>query len=124
MTTVRKQLETQLSDDWAAIPGLASVRVIATERELDPPRKPTALIRQKLVGRAPAAPQGVRRVELLLTLISPHEDLDRAGDELEDLVLEVLDYLGGRIPHEDATAVAYGNRLAYDIPLHLYATKD
>lgn len=64
-------------------------------------------------------------VSVLLTVVSPHQDLDRAADQLDVLVtaaLSDLDALG--IRHDDADEVAYDNRLAYDIPLTVYAPKD
>jgi hypothetical protein len=61
---------------------------------------------------------------LLLTLISPFEDFDKAGDDLDALVYAALDYLDTRYIHEDATAVMYGDRLAYDIPFTVTASKD
>ncbi|NYF29236.1 hypothetical protein [Microbacterium sp. JAI119] len=122
--SVRKDVEAQLGADWADIPPLAALRVIATERELDDITQPTALIRAKSYDRTPAAPQSHRNVGLLLTLISPHLDLDRAGDQLDDITTAALDYLDTRFSHEQATAVGYGARLAFDIPLTVIASKE
>lgn len=121
---IAKELESLLTEDWADRPEFDGVRIIATERDLGDVQQTTALIRWKSVGPFPEAPKSHRSVGLLLTLISPHLDLDRAGDELATLTIAVLDYLDTRYRHEDATAVAYANRLAFDIPLTVIASKD
>ena len=122
--SIRTDLADALRTDWASIPALGGVRVVATERELDDVTVPTALIRQKTVTRTPQAPQSHRSIGILLTLISPHLDLDRAGDQLDDIVPAALDYLDPRYGHEEATAVGYAKRLAYDIPLTVIASKE
>lgn len=123
-TSVRAQIASQFKTDWEGVPDLQRLRVLASERNLDIPSKPTALIRQKSVGVFPQAPLSHRSVRLLLTLISPFEDFDKAGDDLDALVYAALEYLDTRFVHEDATAVMYGDRLAYDIPFTVIATKD
>lgn len=121
--SVRKEVGAKLAADWKSVPALAGLQVLATERSLDAIHADTALIRQTSIGRAPQAPQGAQEVRLLLTLISAHEDLDRAADDLDDYVEAVLDYLPRAFRHEDATAVAYSDRFAYDIPLIITAKK-
>lgn len=122
--TIAKDMEAQLTTDWAAIPALAVLRVIATERGLDDITQPTALIRTKSYDRTPAAPQSHRNVGLLLTLISPHKDLDRAGDQLDNITTAALDYLDTRFSHEQATSVGYDACLAFDIPFTVIASKE
>lgn len=122
--SVRTEIADMLTADWADIPALAGVRVIATERAIDEIDQPTALIRVKTVGKAPAAPLSHRNVGLLLTLISPHLDLDLAADELDELTAAALDYLDTRFIHEDATTVGYVESLAVDIPLTVLAAKE
>ncbi|MCR2785435.1 MULTISPECIES: hypothetical protein [unclassified Microbacterium] len=119
--TVRKELEALLQEDWAEIPELADFRVIATERGLDVIEQPTVLIRMTSIQREPSAPQVSRRVELVLTLISPLLDLDEAGDQLEEVTLAALDYLGPRFIHGTASVVGYNANLAVDIPLTIIA---
>lgn len=122
--SVRKQVAAKFAADWKTIPALAGLRVVATEADLGAIHVDTALIRQKSIGRAPAAPQGAQTVRLLLTLVSAHEDLDRAADDLDGYVEAALDYLPKAFLHGDADAVAYSDRLAYDIPLTITAKKD
>lgn len=122
--SVRTDVAAQLTTDWAAIPALAGLRVVATERALDDIQRPTALLRQSKIARTPSAPNSHRTVTMLLTIISPHLDLDKAGDQLDTLVTAVLDYLDPRYQHGDADAVAYASRLAYDISISIIARKD
>jgi hypothetical protein len=127
--SVRKEIEQQLTTDWPGIPELAKVRVIATERALDELEQPTALIRSRTIAKAPSAPNSHRNIGLLLTLISPHRDMDMAGDQLDDLAAAALDYLDTRFLHDDAQVVGYGDPdrggyLAYDIPITVLASKE
>lgn len=122
--SVRKQLEEMLTEAWSDIPQLAKFRVVATERNLDEIQVPTALLRMNTVNALPESPKSHRRVGILLTLISPHMDLDLAGDQLDEAVEAALDYFDTAIQHEGATIVAYLDHLAANIPLTLIASKD
>lgn len=122
--SVRTDLAAQLEADWAVIPALAGLRVIATERALDDIQTPTALLRQSKITRTPGVPLSHRTVTVLLTIISPHLNLDKAGDQLDTLVTAALDYLDPRYTHGDADSVAYFKRLAYDISIQIIARKD
>ncbi|TQJ31949.1 hypothetical protein [Microbacterium sp. SLBN-146] len=122
--SVRKQIADQLRADWAEIPNLANVRVIGTERTIDRLDQPTALLRLRTIERLPQAPLAGRNVGLLLTLISEREDLDLAGDDIEELTEAVLTYLGPRYKHDRAEVVGYGDRLAVDIPLTIIAVAE
>ncbi|MDZ5145336.1 hypothetical protein [Microbacterium testaceum] len=122
--SVRHDFAETLSDEWAAIPALADVRVVATERELDELDRITVLIRMRSVGKHAAAPLSHRQVGLLVTLISPSLDLDVAADELDEVLAAALDYFDSRFLYEDATTVGYADRLAFDIPVTLIAAKE
>lgn len=113
-----------LATDWADIPELAGLRVVATERALDSITESTALIRLRSIAKAPAAPLSHRHVVLWLTLISSHEDLDLAADELDQISGAALDYLDTRVMHDDADMAEYGDRLAMNIPLTVLASKE
>lgn len=124
MTTVRRSLEAQFKADWQDVPALSNLIVVATERSLDVVNKATALIRQKGVAKCPEAPLSHRNVSILLTIISGNTNADKAQDELDELVPAVLDYLDPKWPHGDAEAVGWtGEKLAYDIPLTIRASK-
>lgn len=115
---VRQQLAADLQ---AAFPKL---RVIATERKVAEVKTPTLLIRAQTLDVTAGAPLSHRDVGLLLTLISPHLDLDRAADQLDTLAPQILDWLDPRYQHTAAQLVGYGDRLAYDIPTTIIASKE
>ncbi|MDL9978847.1 hypothetical protein [Microbacterium candidum] len=111
-----------MSTDWAAIPALSKFHVRATEKALDDIRKPTALIRQQSIAVSKAAPVSHSDVGILVTLISHFQDPDMAADALEDAVPAALEYYRTHyVQTETATAVAYANRSAYDIPVTVIA---
>ena len=124
--SVRAEVAEKLRTDWADIPALEDVRVVARENTLDTPSVPTALIRHKSITRSEHAPMSHRDVGLLLTLISPHADLDRAMDQLEDLADAALDYLEtSDFRHGEATTADWSDaRLSIDIPLTVFAKKE
>ena len=109
------------ADLQAAFPRL---RVIATERKLAEVKAPTLLIRGRSIGLTAGAPLSHRDVGVLITIISPHLDLDRAADQLDDLAPQILDWLDTRYQHDTATLVGYDARLAYDIPTTIIASKE
>ncbi|MGN7976527.1 hypothetical protein ACTJJ4_03055 [Microbacterium sp. 22195] len=119
--SVRLDIADLIREDWKTIPELAELRVIATERLLDALAEPTAIIRLRRIEREPSAPQKVRRVSLLLTIVSEHLDLDLAAEDLEEFAAAAIDYLGPRFKHDPAEVVGYGDRLAVDIPLYVIA---
>lgn len=122
--SVRDDIRAQFQTDWADNPNLDGVRVVVAERELGDIREPVALIRQKSIGKESSAPLSHRRVGMLLTIISPRDDADAAADELDTLVFAALDYLDPKYLHDDAEAVGYNNRFAYDIPFTVIASKE
>lgn len=124
--SVRNEFADLLRQDWAEIPALAGVRVIATEAPLDDVQQSTALIRIKSVERHPQAPQGAFWHGFTLHLISGHFDPDNAADELEGLLEDVLTYLKPRthIKYERAEfGLATDSNLAYLIPISVTAVQ-
>lgn len=121
---VATTLAEQIAADWADIPALAKLRVIAAERNVDITR-PTAILRQKRITRFPEAPKTHRQAEMLLTIVSHREDFDAAADEIDVWVYAALDYLDTRFrPAEEAEAVLYNERFAYDIPFTVITDKE
>ncbi|WP_336625583.1 MULTISPECIES: hypothetical protein [unclassified Microbacterium] len=123
--SIRADLATTLRNAWRTHPVLKSLRVVSTERNVGTITEPTLLIRQKSIGKAPAAPNSHWAVGMLLTVITRHTDPEKGAAELDTLVPAVLAYLDRTFMHEDADAVAYGTeRLAYDIPTTVLAPKE
>lgn len=124
--SVRVEFADKLREDWAEIPALAGLRVIATEAALDDVQQPTALIRIKSVERHPQAPQGAFWHGFTLHLISGHSDADNAADELEGLLEHVLTYLKplSFVKYERAEfGLATDTNLAYLIPVSVTAVQ-
>lgn len=125
--SARSEFAAVLAEAWADIPALAGVRVIATERELDVIDRPTFVIRSRTIARAPQAPTSHRLVGVMGSLVSPHADLDKAQDQLDDLVDAVLDHLHTvplTMPGEATSAGWTDSRLAFDIPITILAKKE
>lgn len=121
---IATNLAEEIAADWKVIPKLAKLRVIAAERNVDISR-PTAILRQKRITRFPEAPKTHRQAEMLLTIVSDRQDFDAAADEIEEWVYAALDYLDTRFrPSEEADAVLYNERFAYDIPFTVITDKE
>ncbi len=123
--SIRADLAAKLRNDWRTHPTLKRVRVVSTERGLGTITTPTVLIRQKSIGKAKEMPNSHWAVGMMLTVITRHTDPEKGASELDDIVPAALAYLDKAFIHEDATAVGWGtDRLAYDIPTTVLATKE
>lgn len=122
--TVPQELAAEFEQAWKTDDTLKGVRIVATEKVIDPPRVPTLILRQTRIGKCPELPLSHRNVGILATIVSPSEDMDNAGPQLSNLVGAILDYLDPRYAHDDAEQVGYRDRLAYDIPITARAKKD
>jgi hypothetical protein len=122
--SIRADLAAKFRNDWRSHPVLRGVRVVCQESGLGDVKVPTVLIRQNRIGKAPAAPSSHWAVGMLATVVTKHTDPDNGANELDRLVPAILTYLDTRFMHDDAEAVAYANRLAYDIPCTILAPKE
>lgn len=113
-----------LAEAWADNPHLPDIDVIATERELDRLPRLTVQIRVNSIGKAPEVPLSHRLVRLDLVVISAHDDIDMATDELDEVVPVILNDLDKRFPHDDAELARYGEYMAYRIPIQTLASKE
>lgn len=84
----RKQLAGLLT---TALP--ATWRVVAAKRSIDPPVKTTVVVKQLGVDKPPQLPRGARTIRFVLTLISRHTDPDKAEDDLDSALPDLLDVL-------------------------------
>lgn len=110
-TTLREWLRAQLA---AAQPGW---RIVPSMRTIDNPDRITVIVKQSGAQPLPAAPRSWLLFELTLTLIGTHLDMERAEDQLD---AELLNLIGALrtiegVDFRDAKAVAWGDRLAYDV---------
>lgn len=98
--------------------------VTATQEELGPFTRVTAIVSQQSIGPFPQAPLSHRTVGLTLEVVAPNTDRDGGADVLEDIIPAILDYLDTRYQHGTATAFLYGERFAYTIPVSVIASKE
>ena len=121
MTSHRAQLaaalKPHLPDTW---------RIVPAQRNVDFGNKVTLLVKQRSYVRLAQAPASHLTIEFVLTLVSKHQDIDRAEDELDELLPDLLPLLEtSKMRWESATKVEVdGNRLGYDIILHLVTPKE
>lgn len=115
--SLRTDLATYLGEVIAATPGLEDVKVVPSVRQIGELDQPALIVKTDSYTKTPQAPLKKITGEFTLTLISPHRDIDRAEDDLEqrlDLLTPALFTSG--ITWQEATQVGYGdNFLAFDI---------
>jgi hypothetical protein len=115
--SMRKELAEYLQTVIDATPGLEKVRVVPSVRNVGTISQPLLIVKTDAYERLAAAPFTKRQGNFTLTLVSKHQDIDEAEDEL-DALLEVLlpALLTASLGWTDATQVGYGeSNLAYDI---------
>lgn len=110
-TSARKILTDEIS------PHLPGYKIIPSSRNVDvPDRKFVQISIQEFTP--PAQAQGFYGVRFLVTVVTPLTTPQRAEDDLDDLVSDLLRALDATesFGWESATKVTYGERhLAYDI---------
>lgn len=101
----------------AATPELEDVRVIPTIRYVGEISKPILIVKTNSFSKIAAAPRAGLLGSFTLTLVSPHQDLERAEDDLEarlEVLLPALFTWG--LLWESADQAQYDeNRICYDI---------
>ena len=97
-------------------PELESIKLVPSVRDVGTLSKPTLIIKTDSYSKIPVAPRS-RQGNFTLTLVSPHQNIDAAEDELDELLESLLPALfTSGLLWEDATQVGYGDsNLAYDI---------
>jgi hypothetical protein len=98
-------------------PALADVRLVKTVRATDRLSKPVLIVRTVSLEKLPAAPIGNMMGNFTLVLVSPHVDMEKAEDQLDDLLGDLLPALfTHNVVWTAATQTAYDEEhLAYDI---------
>jgi hypothetical protein len=98
-----------------ATEGLEDVRVVPSIRNLGEFNKPTIVVKTDTLTKLPAAPKS-NLGSFTVTLISPHDDMDRAEDQLDDLLELFLPQLfTWQLNWESASQASYNDKLCYDI---------
>ncbi len=119
--SIRKQLADQLE------PLLPGVKIVPASRNLDTLTQPVLQLSLRELSRLKDAPIGAHRAEFIVTIITPITTPQRAEDDLDSLVADLIygiDQIDG-IGWETATKVTYSERhLAYDVVVFAAATKN
>lgn len=114
--SMRKDLAAYLEQLVAEIEPLNDIKVVDSTRALGEITRTTLVVKTDRYEKLPEAPQK-RQGRFVLTLISKHQDIDRAEDDLDDRLEVLLPALttSGLI-WTSAAQVGYGDsNLAYDI---------
>ena len=111
--------------DAAMPPG---VDVLGYARQIDPPARPTVMVRVDEVIRPPALPSGCRAYRFALVCIAAQTDPGGpADDELDGLLEDVLHALdtGTDLTWENATRAVYNDtNPAYEVAVTVHTIKE
>lgn len=116
----RSSLIDYLEPIIASTPGLESLRFIRSVRAVDQLGKnPILILKTDSIEVLPAAPRSAPLGRFTLVLVSPHLDVEKAEDQLDDLLEILLPTLfGAHVMWEKATQTAYDDQhLSYDIAI-------
>ncbi|CAG7618427.1 hypothetical protein ACFPZL_01145 [Leucobacter soli] len=119
--SIRKQLQDALE------PHLPGMKIIPAMRNVDVPDKPFAQLALTRLERLPAAPIGKHRATFVVTVVTPLSTPQRAEDDLDTLVGDLVYAIDGIdwLDWETAEKVTYGDRhLAYDVTVHAVTRKN
>lgn len=115
--SLRSDLADYLATVVAGTEGMEDVRVVRSVRALGEINRPTIILKTDSYEKLPEAPLKKRVGLFTATLVSSHQDIDKAEDQLDDLLelfLPALFTFG--LSWQSATQVAYDEtRLAFDI---------
>ena len=115
--SARTALVEYLTTLVASKPELEDIRVIPTIRYVGEISQPILIVKTNSLSKIAAAPRSGLLGSFTLTLVSPHQDIDRAEDDLEarlEVLLPSLFTWG--LLWETADQAQYDeNRICYDI---------
>jgi hypothetical protein len=125
--SLRTDLVAYLQEICTATTGLEDVRVEASVRDVGALSKPLLVVKTNALEKLPQAPRSQYVGTFTLTLVSPHQDIDAAEDDLEarlELLLPTLFTYG--LNWESATQAAFTESLlCYDIAVtSIYKRED
>jgi hypothetical protein len=118
-TAVIDMLKPLLPKTWKLVPFETNLDELS-------PKTPVVVLKLQSIERHPSAPQGVRLVTYVLTIVEPKIEPGPADDALDDdliRLLQAIDLLPG-IQAGKATRVVSGDHPAYDIDLTFSTLKE
>lgn len=106
-----------LTETLAVTPGLEDVRVVGSSRSIDKITTPILKVKTDTYVKTPEAPRSKLTAEFTLVLVSPHQDVDQAEDDLEDRLEALLPLLfNSSIMWQEATQTAWDeSHMSFDI---------
>jgi hypothetical protein len=116
--TIKAETADYLRERMKDTDGLKDIRVVTSRRALGDVRSPVLIVTTQSYEKLPVAPKLIQG-NLMLTLVSPHQDVDKAEEDLESR-FETLSaaLLAWSLFWTNATNVAYDEqRMALDITL-------
>lgn len=115
--SLRTDLVQYLTETLAATDGLDDIKVVGSVRQIGQLDGPVLIVKTDTYAKVAAAPIRNLGAEFTLVLVSPHQDLDRAEDDLEARLELLVPFLFNHgMSWQDATQTAYGEQnLAFDI---------
>jgi hypothetical protein len=125
--SLRTDLTLYLQEICTATTGLEDVRVMPSVRDVGALSKPVLIVKTNALEKLPQAPRSHFQGSFTLTLVSPHQDIDLAEDDLEarlEVLLPALFTFG--MNWESATQAAFTESLlCYDIAVtSIYKRED
>lgn len=116
----RDELIDYLKLQISTVPALDDIQVVKSVRSVDALNKVTLVVKTQQYEKLPQAPKSaILNGTFLLTLVSPLVDLDKAEDQLDDILEALLPLLfRATLNWTQASQVGFGDQyLAYDITL-------
>jgi hypothetical protein len=114
--STRDSLIAYLEPLLAATPGLEDIKLVKSIRSVDRLSQPTLIVKTVRLQKLPAAPIGNMLGEFLLVLVSNHVDVDRAEDQLDDLLEVLLPKLfNSNVVWTAADQTSFEEHVSYDI---------
>lgn len=102
-------------------------RLVPYADNLDTLDRVVVMIKQTQIERLPAAPIGTYRTSFVVTVIAPQSDSEKAEDELDDGVHEVLsalDSINNSLWSSAEKVLFSDSNLAWDIAMQVVTRKD
>jgi hypothetical protein len=94
-------------------------------RDLGELSQPTLIVKTDSYEKLAAAPIRKRLGNFTITLVSNHDDIDRAETQLDDLLEALLPALfTAGLSWQEATQVEYSGNLAFDIRITSIVTQE
>ena len=124
--SIRDDVKQLIEEAFTGTP-LEGIKVVTSDRAIDRPTKPFLVVASRGWARFPAAPMTYLNAQLVVKIVSPNQDLDKAEAQLDDIVPEVMNALDRKatIAWTEATKSDWGDSLlSYELPITVITSKE